>query len=192
MADANEPKEDTVRIDLPPLPGSKPPDPDTKSRETVRIQLGPRQPSDSPQPVRPVADKLPLRIPTDLSPVSKPAAQVLTSPDVVPSPSAPPQVSTEPSSAPQASPSLGTLPGALSSSPKKETARIARMPDPLSKPLPTVQMKKTQPLIAMPHAAPTRTSIAVAPAEKSIMPLCWVLLGVSASILIIQIWIYFS
>jgi len=24
------------------------------------------------------------------------------------------------------------------------------------------------------------------------MPLCWVLLGVSASILIIQIWIYFS
>jgi hypothetical protein len=66
------------------------------------------------------------------------------------------------------------------------------MPDFPSKPLPTVQMKKTQPLIAMPHAAPRTASIAVAPAEKSVMPLCWVLLGVSAIILIIQIWTYLS
>ena len=182
MADSNEPKDETVRIELPPQSVPKPPGSDTKSRETVRIQLGPRQ---SP-------DKLPLQPPAEPSPDSKSTAQVLTSPDVVPSPSAPPQVSTEPSSAPQASPSLATLPGALSSSPKNETARIARMPDPLSKPLPTVQMKKTQPLIAMPHAAPQSASIAVAPAEKSAMPLCWVLLGVSAIILIIQIWTYFS
>jgi hypothetical protein len=53
-------------------------------------------------------------------------------------------------------------------------------------------MKKTQPLIAMPRAAPQSASIAVAPAEKSAMPLCWVLLGVSAIILIIQIWTYLS
>ena len=82
--------------------------------------------------------------------------------------------------------------GALSSSPKNETARIARMPDLPSKSLPSVQMKKTQPLIAMPRAAPQSASIAVAPAEKSAMPLCWVLLGVSAIILIIQIWTYLS
>jgi hypothetical protein len=66
------------------------------------------------------------------------------------------------------------------------------MPDLPSKPLPTVQMKKTQPLIAMPHAAPQSASIALAPAEKGATPLCWVLLGISAIILIIQIWTYLS
>jgi hypothetical protein len=161
MADSNEPKEKTVRIDLLPESVSKPPGPDTKSRETVRIQLG----------LRPPADKLPPRIPTEPSP-----AEVLTGPEVFP-----------PSPAAQA-----PLPGALSSGPKNETARVARMPDLASKPLPTVQMKKTQPLIAMPHAARRTASIAVAPAEKSAMTLCWVLLGVSAIILIIQIWTYLS
>jgi hypothetical protein len=181
MADANEQKEQTVRMDLPPQSESKPPVPDAKSRETVRIQLGLCQP----------ADKSPLRTQTGPSRVSKPAAQVLT-PEIFLSPSSPPQVSTEPSFAAQAPGPVATLPNPVSLSPKNETARIARMPDPPSKSVPTVQMKKTQPLIAMPHAAPTRTSIAVAPAEKNITPLSWVLLGVSASILIIQIWIYFS
>lgn len=168
MAHSNEPNEETIRIDLLPESVSKPAGPDTKSRETVRIQLGPRQPS----------DKLPLRIPTEPSPVLGPAAQLLTSPEVFP-----------PSPAVQAPAPVNTLPDAPSSSPKNETARIAHMPD---LPLPTVQMKKTQPLIAMPHTAPQRASIAVAPAEKSAMPLCWVLLGISAIILIIQIWTYLS
>ena len=81
---------------------------------------------------------------------------------------------------------------------KKETARIPLMPEPPSKPLPTVQMKKTQPLIAMPQAAPQSTLIALAPAERSTMldaiqmPICWGLLGISAIILIIQIWTYLS
>jgi hypothetical protein len=66
------------------------------------------------------------------------------------------------------------------------------MPDPTAKTVPSVQMKKTQPLIAMPDAVPKRTSIAVAPTEKNVTPLCWGLLGVSAIILIIQIWTYFS
>ena len=182
MADSNEPKEETIRIDLLPESVSKPPGPDTKSRETVRIQLGARQPS----------DKLPPRIPTEPSPVLEPAAQVLTSPEVFPPPPAPPPPSTKPSPAVQAPVPVTPLSGAPSSSPKKETARIARMPDLPSTPLPTVQMKKTQPLIAMPHAAPQGASIAVAPPEKSAMPLCWVLLGVSAIILIIQIWTYLS
>jgi hypothetical protein len=187
MADSNEPKEETIRIDL-PEPVSKPPDPDAKSRETVRIQLGLRQQPDSPQRVRPVADKLPLRILTEPAAVLEPAAPVLTSPGVFRSPPAPPPLSTKPSPAVQA-PALH----ALFSRPNKETARIQHMPDPPSALPPTVQMKKTQPLIAMPHAAPTtRTSIVVAPAEGNAMPLCWVLLGVSAIILIIQIWTYFS
>jgi hypothetical protein len=182
MADSNEPKKETVRIDLLPESVSKTPGPDTKSRETVRIQLGLRQP----------ADKLPPRIPAEPSPVLEPAAQVLTSPEAFSPPAAPPPPSTKTSPAAQAAVPVTTLPDALSSSPKNETARIARMPDLPSKPLPTVQMKKTQPLIAMPHATPQSASIAVAPAEKTAMPLCWVLLGISAIILIIQIWTYLS
>jgi hypothetical protein len=180
MADSNE-----LEIDpsaLPPESGSKPPVSDAKSRETVRIQLAPRQPS----------DELPPRPLTGPWADSKPAAQVLTSPEVSSPPPAPLPLSTELSSAPEIPDLVATVPGAPSSSPKKETARIPRMPDLPSKPLPTVQMKKTQPLIAMPHAAPKRASIAVMPAEKSAMPLYWVLLGVSAIILIIQIWTYFS
>jgi hypothetical protein len=56
-------------------------------------------------------------------------------------------------------------------------------------------MKKTQPLIAMPQSMPQSASIAVAPTEKSArvdMSVCWALLGISAVILIIQIWTYFS
>jgi hypothetical protein len=150
MADSNEPREESVRIDRPPEVGSKLPGPETKSRDTVRIHLDPRQP----------ADGLPVRA--------------------------------EPSSAAQAATPVVTLLGELSSSPKNETARIPRVPDPLARPGPSVQMKKTQPLIAMPHAAPKKASIAVAPAEKTVRPLCWVLLGVAATILIIQIWTYFS
>jgi hypothetical protein len=185
MANLNESKEETVRIDLPPQPQppvAKSPAPNTKSRETVRIQLGLRQPS----------DKLPPRIPAEPAPVLEPAAQGLTSPEVVPPPAAPPPPSTKPSPSAQAPVPVTTLPDAFSSSPKNETARISRMPDPPSRPLPSVQMKKTQPLIAMPHAAPQSASIAVAPAEKSVTPLCWVLLGISAIILIVQIWTYLS
>jgi hypothetical protein len=69
------------------------------------------------------------------------------------------------------------------------------MPDPVARPAPTVQMKKTQPLIAMPHVAPQNASIAVEPAQSGDaipMPICWTLLVVSAVILIIQIWTYLS
>src|SRR5437899_2623763 len=74
MANPNEPKKETVRIELPPMPQSpstKPPDPNAKSRETVRIQL----------PVRQLSDTAPLRAPTGPPPVSKPADQDLLSPN---------------------------------------------------------------------------------------------------------------
>jgi hypothetical protein len=79
--------------------------------------------------------------------------------------------------------SVTPAPDLPSSGPTKETVRI---------PLSAVQMKKTQPLVAMPEAAPQSPSIAVAPLEKNPMPLFWLLLGASAVILIIQIWTYFS
>jgi len=65
--------------------------------------------------------------------------------------------------------------------------RIPLMPEPLRS-----AQKKTQPLIAMPQTAPQNPPIAVAPVEKSSMLLYWMLLGISALILIIQIWTYFS
>ena len=70
---------------------------------------------------------------------------------------------------------------------RKETVRVSDMPD-----SPAAEMKKTEPLIAMPDVAAQNPSIALAPAEKNSMLLTWILLGVSALILIIQIWTYFS
>jgi len=52
-------------------------------------------------------------------------------------------------------------------------------------------MKNTQSVI-MPNVAPRNPSSAIAPAEKKPMLLYWILLGVSALILIIQIWIYLT
>ena len=70
---------------------------------------------------------------------------------------------------------------------KKETVRISDLPD-----SPSAQMKKTEAHIATPDVAAQNPSIALAAAEKKPMLLMWILLGVSALILIIQIWTYFS
>ena len=183
MTDPNEPKKETVRIELPPPPVAKPPDPNAKSRETVRIQL----------PHRPSSDKPPFGTPGEPPPISKPAAQNMPSPQFFEPP--PPSLASPPKPPNVSMPVLSPVtpaPSSLSSGPKKETARLPLMPDPPSKRPPTVQMKKTQPLMAMPLAAPQSAAIAVAPAEKSASPLCWVLLGVSVVILIIQIWTYLS
>jgi len=61
------------------------------------------------------------------------------------------------------------------------------MPEPLRS-----AQKKTQPLIAIPQATPQNLPIAMAAAEKKPTFLYWMLLGVSALVLIIQIWTYFS
>jgi hypothetical protein len=92
-----------------------------------------------------------------------------------------------------ASSSAASLPG-----PKKETARIAVLPDPRLTALPAIQMKKAQPLVAMPEITLQTPTLTVAMKDTSAMidaipmPLCWMLLGVSTVILIIQIWTYIS
>jgi len=54
-------------------------------------------------------------------------------------------------------------------------------------------MKNAQSVTAMPHVVPQNALIdAAAAREKSATLLSWILLGVSALILIIQIWTYFS
>jgi len=160
MADPNEPEKETVRIPLPPQPVAKP-GTDTRSRETVRIQLPPRQPS----------NKVPPSFPTEPSVPLEPSAAPSPPPPPVFSPESPTKIPT-PEPDPGAPPPVSAAPDLTSLGPKKETARIALMPEPPARPAPAVQMKKTQPLIPM--------------------PTCWTLLGVSAVILIIQIWTYFS
>jgi hypothetical protein len=163
MSEADQPKKETVRIQVPvPLPPNQPQQP-VKPRETVRIQLRVRETGNAP-----------------VSSSPQPAAEDISSTNFFPAPK--PPTASRPLSAsvrpPPIPPSLG---------PKKETVRIPLVPEPLRS-----AQKKTQPLIAMPNVVPQNPPIAVAPVEKSSMLLYWMLFGISALILIIQIWTYFS
>jgi hypothetical protein len=163
MAEPDQPKKETVRIELPHPPVTPPPAPSVKPRETVRIQLPVRETGNAPVPSSPQS-----------------AAEDISSSNFFPSPK--PPAATRPLSAsvrpPSIPPSLG---------PKKETVRIPLTPEPLRS-----AQKKTQPLMAMPDVIPQNPPIAVAPVEKSSMLMYWMLLAMSALILIIQIWTYFS
>jgi hypothetical protein len=82
--------------------------------------------------------------------------------------------------------------------PRKETARIALPTEPPSQHSSTSEMKKTQPLFSIPEPAeasvtpPMIASGSEAPVETIPTALCWAVLAVSAVLLIIQIWNYFS
>ena len=73
--------------------------------------------------------------------------------------------------------------------PRTETARISPA---LAKGPAPAQMKNTEAFVATPNLGSRNAPGAVAPAEKKPMLLWWILLAVSALILIIQIWTYFS
>ena len=163
MAEPDQPKKETVRIQLPVLPPTKPPEPNVKPRETVRIQLPVRETGNAPVPSSPQST------PEDIS-----SSNFFPSPKP-PVATRPLSTSVRPVSIP---PSLG---------PKKETVRIPLTPAPLGS-----AQKKTQPLMAMPDVIPQNPPIAVAPVEKTSMLTYWMLLAMSALILIIQIWTYFS
>jgi hypothetical protein len=162
MAEPDQPKKETVRIQLPvpPLPTS--PQQPVKPRETARIELPVRETGNPPVPssCQSVPDDISS---TNFFPPPKPPAAVR----------------------PLSASMLPPIPAA--SGPKRETVRIPLTPEPLRS-----AQKKTQPLIAMPNVVPQNPPIAVAPVEKSPMLLYWMLLGISALILIIQIWTYFS
>jgi hypothetical protein len=164
----DESQNETVRIDSPLSSVARPSDANVKPRETVRIQLPIRE------PVREAVDK---PGPAGGSPAQDLAFGHLSQP-VNP-----------PSFSPPLSASVMPAPDSPVAGPKKETARMPPIPDPLPS---AGLMKNTQSVIAMPHVAPQNSLIAVAPREKNPMLLSWILLGVSALILIIQIWTYFS
>jgi hypothetical protein len=163
MAEPDQPKKETVRIEVPHPPVTPPPAPSVNPRETVRIQLPVRETGNAPVPSSPQS-----------------APEDISSTNFFPSPK--PPAATRPLSSsvspPPIPPSLG---------PKKETVRIPLMPEPLGS-----AQKKTQPLMAMPNVIPQNPPIAVAHIEKRPMLVYWMLLGMSALILIIQIWTYFS
>jgi hypothetical protein len=163
MAEPDQPKKETVRIQLPHPPVTQPSEPSVKPHETVRIQLPVRETGSPPIPSSP-----------------QPAPEDISSTNFFPPPK--PPAASRPLSA-----SVGQPPIPPSSGPKKETVRIPVTPEPLRS-----SQKKTQPLIAMPNVVSQNPPIAVAPVEKSSMRLYWMLLGMSALILIIQIWTYFS
>jgi hypothetical protein len=161
MAEPDQPKKETVRIQLPHPPVTEPSEPGVKPHETVRIQLPVRETS------RPPVSSAPQSAPENIS-----------STNFLPPPK--PPAASRPLSA-----SVSPLATPSPSGPKKETVRIP--PEPLRS-----SQKKTQPLIAMPNVVPQNPPIAVAPVEKGSMRLYWMLLAMSALILIIQIWTYFS
>jgi len=163
MAEPDQPKKETVGIQLPVPPPPNTPQETVKPRETVRIQLPVRETGNPPVPSSPQSSSEDVSSTNFFLPPNPPAASRPLSGSVRP---------------PPIPPSLG---------PKKETVRIPVVPESLRS-----AQKKTQPLIAMPNVVPQNPPIAVAPVEKSSMLLYWMLLGISALILIIQIWTYFS
>ncbi len=154
-------------------------EPNEPKKETTRISVAPEVAEKPPEPNTKPRDTVRIQLP-----LREPPVHILTEPQPAVQEGGSPQFFQPPQPPPApAGASVMPAPDLPSSGPIKETVRI---------PLSTVQTKKTQPLVAMPEVAPQIPSVAVAPVEKNPMPLLWLLLGVSALILIIQIWTYLS
>lgn len=217
MAESQEPKKETVRITLPPRPANPAAGGQSPGRDTVRINMPARPPGNGAPPGAPPQRPGPMRPPAPPASVARPPT---ARPPVPPAPSkavppppsfpiktaggstgaaaasAPKLTPPVPPPAPPTNRPMSSAPG-----PKKETARITVLPDPPAKSAGTVQMKKTQPLSTMPEPAAPVMPIKVAPAavvEPQVvdhgiaMSWCWALLALSAIVLIVQIWNYFS
>src|SRR4029077_8072280 len=142
MTDSNETKKETVRIAA-PLPPPKPPGAGNESGDIAGINFPTHPPSTVPAP-----------------PAGSPdCAKVVNPPRFFPPSPPSPAFSPKPPTAsnPMASSSAASLP-----EPKKETARIAVLPDPRLTALPAVQMKKAQPLVAMPEITLQTPALTVA------------------------------
>jgi hypothetical protein len=158
--------------------------PNEPNNETLRVDAPLPTPGKSPDPniksretvriqlpVREPMGKLPPHNPTEPSPPAGSAAQNLH----------PSQFS------PPLSASVMPAPESPASGLKKETLRVSLVSEPLAS-----EARMKNPPIPMPHVVPQSSLIAAASREKSSLLLYWILLGVSALILIIQIWTYLS
>jgi hypothetical protein len=156
-------------------------EPNEPKKETTRIPLSPAPAETPADPNTSSRETVRIQLPVRDPSVPASAEPQVASKSAVEN--VPPPQFFQPPPSPSVSASVTPAPDLPSSGPTKETVRI---------PLSAVQMKKTQPLVAMPETSPQNPSIAVAPIEQNAMPLLWLLLGVSAVILIIQIWTYLS
>ena len=155
-------------------------EPNEPKKETTRIPMAPEVAEKLPEPNAKSRDTVRIQLPVR----EAPPVHILTEPQPSVQKGGPPQFFQPPQPPPvPLTAAVTPAPDLPSSGPIKETVRI---------PLPAVQTNKTQPLVAMPEVAPLSASIAVAAQERNPMPLLWLLLGVSALILIIQIWTYLS
>jgi len=155
-------------------------EPNEPKKETTRIPVAPEVAEKPPGPNAKSRDTVRIQLP-----LREPPVHVLTEPQPAVQEGGSPQFFQPPQPPPvPLNAAVMPAPDLPSSGLIKETVRI---------PLPTVQTKKTQPLVGIPEVAPHQSaSIAVAAEERNPMPLWWLLLGVSALILIIQIWTYLS
>ncbi len=202
MAEANEPKKETVRITLPPRRGdAAAPEED----DTVRINLPSRPPTSEPPPTAAPLVPKPGNVPIPRPPgIPAPRTVLPPPPPAATTPPPPPPATKTPLPRPSgtiaaaSAPVPAPRPAPATTPLTKETARISVLPDP-PKPV-SAKMSKTQPLItatATPVAPPT-APVTIAPAAPQPvlntipMPLCWGLVSVSAAILIIEIWNYIS
>jgi hypothetical protein len=158
--------------------------PNEPNNETLRVDVPLPTPGKSPDPniksretvriqvpVRETMGKLPLHNPTELPP---PAGSVVQ--DLHASQFSPPL-----------SASVMPAPASPDSGLKKETLRVSLEFEP-----PVSQERMKNPHMPMPHVVPRSSLIAAASREKNSILLWWILLGISALILIIQIWTYLS
>ena len=178
--------------------------PNQPKKETAQITLAPRPPSPLPPTAGPVAKRPPA------PPMGRALEAVPAPTSVLPAPpnvglpdtaqtKSPPARNThmEPATPPGATTRVPLHPGISSppESPRKEPARVAVGPLPMKA---TVRLSPIQPPSA-PAPAVVRSApppVANPPAsglvESVPMPFCWALLGGSALVFLIQLWIYLS
>jgi hypothetical protein len=157
---------------------------DQPPKKTVRIELPPPPLTNPPQPMVEPRETVRIQLPvreTDGSPLSARSSHGdISSTNFFPPPN-PPDPSKPLSAAAHPAPAFPPA------GPKRDTVRIPLNPEPLRS-----SQKKMQPLVASLQVAPQNPPIGAAAEENSSMVLYWLLLGISALILIIQIWTYFS
>jgi len=154
-------------------------EPNEPKKETTRIPVAAEVVEKPSQPNAKPRDTVRIQLPVPEAPV-----HILTKPQPAAQGAGAPQFPNPPQ--PQPVPlnaAVTPAPELPSTGLPKETVRIS---------LPTVQTRKTQPLMAVPDVADQTAPVAVAKQQRASMPLLWLLLGVSALILLIQIWTYLS
>jgi hypothetical protein len=222
MAETNEPEKGTVRIELPPqqigssfgsdsghgdtrqinIPPCTAPNNILSSSSALKPPNAPATPA-SRATVPPGLDQAPNGSSLAVPSIAEPIFSAVHSPSI----SEPLADLTAPLSALPASPPVAHKmpivpvspppPPIASRGPKKETARIADIPEPKAA-APKIKMSKTQRLIIAPDPVRQSAPISIdAETSREIIesipvPLCWALLGISALIFIIQLWTYLS